>query len=781
MVSTTELVEKVYAFCEAVSGKKLFPYQSQPAKRLIRSLLEGDGEVLTTLWCRQSGKSFTTSVIATGVSIILPILANMPMFANDKRLMKFKNGFLLGIFAPALHQAQIIFGNIKKHLMSDSAAYILSDPEISVGFDTFNGQNITLRFNNLGIASSITCMSASENSNVVGQSYMLIICDESQDIGNAKYKADLSPMGAFYNATHLLIGTPGTTKGFFHDLIEKNKDDYKKGARYKSHYEYDCDVVMRYNDDYAKYITKEKKTLGETSDEFLMSYCVTPDTRILTADLKWSKAESIKVGDNLIGFEEFPSKRYSQRRFKKSIVEDVGRIVRPCYKITLDDGTVVKCSEEHQWLVFTAGGRTEWTCTKDLTSYDRIYRPLSTWNNDLDNDYRIGYLSAAFDGEGHVSQINGSIGQVCFTQKNNVMMEKVKQYLTELGFKYGETFNEKTNVAKIYLLGGRDAYFKFLGIVRPERILAKFDLKVTGTLRYCGHTNTGFSHPLVIKKEFIGDNEVIPIRTTTRTYIAEGLASHNCLKWLFERGMFVDADKFDRLGDETRGRIFCDHINLHVVGIDLGKAQDSTVVTVGEIDLENPIIVEENKEKNIPGYTTYQVAVKDWMEIVGDNWDEQYYLIKDYLTNFRIHRIVMDATGVGSAIYDRLNNAVNCEIIPYVFGLQSKSDLYKHFDNSIKAGHFSYPADLNSAETPEFRKFKQQMLDVEKSYNGQHMVVKAPAGKNNHDDYCDSSALMVWAAKGELITPETGKSNPFLETKSQQFYTVRNRITARRR
>ena len=137
-----------------------------------------------------SGKSFTVSIISTGVSIILPILANMPMFANDKRLVKFKNGFLMGIFAPALHQSQIIFGNVKKHLTSEAAAMILSDPEINVGFSTFNGQNITLRFNNLAISSSITCMSASDNSNIVGQSYMLIIGDESQDIGNAKYLAD---------------------------------------------------------------------------------------------------------------------------------------------------------------------------------------------------------------------------------------------------------------------------------------------------------------------------------------------------------------------------------------------------------------------------------------------------------------------------------------------------------------------------------------------------------------------------------------------------------------
>ena len=333
-------------------------------------------------------------------------------------------------------------------------------------------------------------------------------------------------MGAFYNATNVLIGTPGTTRGFFYEIIEKNKEDYKNGARYKSHYEYDYKTVIKYNENYAKYIEKEKKKIGENSDEFQMSYC---------------------------------------------------------------------------------------------------------------------------------------------------------------------------------------------------------------------------------------------------------------LKWLFERGMFIDPDKFPRLANESAERCFNDMFNMHVVGIDLGKSQDSTVVTVGEVDLENPVIVEENKEKNIPGYTMYAVKVKDWLEIQGDNWDEQYFVIKDYLTNFRIHKIVMDATGVGSAIYDRLNNAVSCEIVPYVFGLQSKSDLYKHFDNVIKEGHYTYPADLATQETPEYRNFKTQMLDAEKTYNGQNMVVKHPARKGAHDDYPDSSALMVWAAKGELITPESANNNPFLEKKSQEFYNIRNRITGRRR
>ena len=77
-ISTAELTNKIFIFCEAYSGVKLFPYQQQFAKRIIRSVLEGDGDEITALFSRQSGKSETVSTITGGLAIILPILANMP-------------------------------------------------------------------------------------------------------------------------------------------------------------------------------------------------------------------------------------------------------------------------------------------------------------------------------------------------------------------------------------------------------------------------------------------------------------------------------------------------------------------------------------------------------------------------------------------------------------------------------------------------------------------------------------------------------------------------------
>lgn len=531
MITTAELVDKIFAFCEAYaygnSGKGFFPYQAQFAKRIIRSILDDDGEEITALFSRQSGKSETVSIISGGMSVILPILANMAMFLNDKRLIPYKDGLKIGLFAPAMIQSQICFNRIKQYLATDSAMEILSDPEINAVFDSNNGQNVVIRLANLNVSSSITCMSASEGSNIEGKSYHLIIVDESQDVGNFKYSKSISPMGAFYNATKILIGTPTTQKGFFFEAITRNIKDQEAGTRKRNHFQYNYETVCKYNPQYEKYIVGEKRRMGVDSDEFQMAYN---------------------------------------------------------------------------------------------------------------------------------------------------------------------------------------------------------------------------------------------------------------LKWMFERGMFVDILDLEALGETAMNRSIFDKKNVHVVGIDCGKKSDSTIVTVGEVDWENPVIVQTSTDPNVPDYLVYDVCVKDWLEIQGDNWEEQYHQIISYLSSYNIQRIVVDATGVGSPIADRLAASVDAEVIPYVFSRQSKSDLYKNFDSLIKQKKFHYPACEEVKETTEYKRFIQQMTDLQKEYSGQHMVCCHPDSREAHDDYPDSAALMCWGAKGEGIArPVTERENPFLQKKFGNFYNSRNTLTARRR
>ena len=267
-VPTSELVKICFNFCELYSGRKFFPYQEQFSKRIIRSVLENDGEEITALFSRQSGKTETNATTIGGLMIILPQLANMPMFADDPRLGMYKDGLWVGIFAPSMRQAQTAYGRLKARLQCKNAVAILQDPEFRLEFSTSNGQTVALTN-----GSFATAISASDGASIEGESFKLIVCEECQDISNFKIRKSIHPMGAAYNASIIKIGTSTTFKGDFYEAIQRNKADMEK-KKSRNHFEYDWKVAAKYNPKYAKYVEKEMKRLGEKSDEFRMSYCL---------------------------------------------------------------------------------------------------------------------------------------------------------------------------------------------------------------------------------------------------------------------------------------------------------------------------------------------------------------------------------------------------------------------------------------------------------------------------------------------------------------------------
>ena len=538
-ISTTELVNRIYNFCEAYSGRVMYPYQGQFSKRIIRSVLENDGAEITALFSRQSGKTETVSITVGGLMIILPQLANMPMFLDDPRFQMFKDGFWVGIFAPSQRQAQTTYNRMKGRLQCKEALAVLEDPDFRLEFTTSNGQTVAL-----SNGSFCTAISASDGSNIEGESFKFIICEECQDISNFKIRKSIHPMGAAYNATICKIGTATTYKGDFYEAIKRNKEEYDSGKlRIRNHFEYNYKVVMKYNPRYAKYIEREKRSLGENSDEFRMSYN---------------------------------------------------------------------------------------------------------------------------------------------------------------------------------------------------------------------------------------------------------------LEWIISRGMFVDIEKLEKeCGDEYLDRVMSDHRANHVAGIDVGGGSsknrneaDSTVITIVEVDWDNPVVMESTTDEETGEdiiYLAYNTYIKDWREITpeeADNYEEQYHIIMDYLKSFRLSRVVIDATREAS-LGQRLQANLKCEVWLFTFSSKSKSDIYKHLQTEISTGRARFPMSANTVETKEYKKFTQQLADLQKSYSGSFLVVSHPPERGAHDDYSDSWALAVWGAKdaGQVDTTETQDRNKVLgiHKKESQLFRSRNRMTARRR
>lgn len=265
--------------------------------------------------------------------------------------------------------------------------------------------------------------------------------------------------------------------------------------------------------------------------------CLVPETKVLTRGLRWVQLGDVKVGDTLVGFDEEPirkTKRQAKRQWRSSVVEKVGRTTLPCYELTFEDGTVVTCSENHLWLIGPLNGKGlgsgSWLETKKLKAGPQnachVYKPLDVW--ETDRSYDGGYLRAALEGEGSLSyafnKASDSLGvRLSFAQKPGKMLDAVRQCLEAYGFPVYET--DSDSGVKNLTVSRRKGVLTILGRVRPERLLDKLDLNKVGAVR------PSRLPVRLVSKRFVGDREVVTIQTSTKTLLAEGLATHNCYEY----------------------------------------------------------------------------------------------------------------------------------------------------------------------------------------------------------------------------------------------------------
>jgi ATP-dependent DNA helicase DinG len=258
-------------------------------------------------------------------------------------------------------------------------------------------------------------------------------------------------------------------------------------------------------------------------------YCVAPESRVLTSDLRYIPASTVQQGMELIGFDEEAGDTANKkwRQFKTAKVLFVNRITRPCYKLTFDDGSIITSSKEHKWLCRRGTGQPHWMETERLyvqkgRGGSRVIKPFDTW--ETDNSWEGGYLSAAIAGEGHLSQhasnaFNGFTNALIFSQKQNDMMNRVKSILEAKNYRF--TQDARRADCKQVRISPRHEMCRFLGSIRPERVLPQFRPDRLGSM-WAKRSSR------LIAKEYVGEQEVVAIETSTHTLIVEGFASHNC-------------------------------------------------------------------------------------------------------------------------------------------------------------------------------------------------------------------------------------------------------------
>lgn len=855
----------------------------------------------------------TVAITVGGLMIILPQLANMPMFLEDTRFQMFRDGFWVGIFAPSQRQAQTTYNRMRGRMQCKEAQAVLNDPEFRLEFTTSNGQTVAL-----SNGSFCTAISASDGANIEGESFKFIILEECQDISNYKITKCLT------GDTRVLLSS-GEYK-CLKDIVEDKDDEvvcFNETMEYKT-----FKTPTEYYDNGVQDVYKVTLDNGDTIKATLNHQFYTLNKKTRGTKCKFRTLEEIlnsmgndrplRIGvpDRLPYFAEEHYLDYEKGLIVGYMLGDGCMVQTPQFigdiptcerlhsliqKVCGDEVNMVEYHYNHDTgmseVLFSTptnkkGSNTFTQFLKDFGVYGLKKDEKCLPDKLYSRSFYLGLIEALIETDGCVESCTVK-PIISFANVSEKLVRQLKDIYLKFGihstiFVRDNRGGLSENSLPLYLLHIKsvidikrfaDEVVLYRKQVYLNEAVYTVENKVTkerskyypDSIRFCAVKSieyVGKEHTYCLKVEgrnFIANNMVssnsihpmgaaynatlckIGTATTFKGDFYEAIQrnkkdyedgklkiknhfeynykvvmkynpkyekyierekrslgetsdafrmSYN-LEWIISRGMFVDINKVEKeCGDEYLERVSQDHVANHVAGIDVGggsgknkKEADSTVITIVEVDWDNPVLMESTIDEETGEdivYLAYNTYIKDWLEIkpeVAENYEEQYHIIMDYLSNFRISRLVIDATREAS-LGQRIQANVKYEVVLFTFSSKSKSEIYKHLQTEINTGRARFPMSKSVVETPEYKKFTQQLADLQKGYSGSNLVVSHPDERGAHDDYPDSWCLAVWASKdaGQVDNTETRDRSKVLGVhKEVSTFRRRNRMTARRR
>lgn len=278
------------------------------------------------------------------------------------------------------------------------------------------------------------------------------------------------------------------------------------------------------------------------------NYCVGMNTPVLRSDLTHVPASEIRVGDRLVGFDEFPqpAELGGQNRYhhlRTAVVEAVSKVVKPSVKVHAADGKVTECSTDHLWLVRPLKGRknnrprVRWVRADALQPGDDLLS-LGTW--DVTDGRTAGYVAGLYDGEGSLTRHAGGRrkNQLFFSQNRGLVMDAMRAGMDELGlpYSYYDRSPNSTATTDSVVVSGLRNVMRTLGSLQPARFRPRFEELYEGNAVTAGLTES----VQVTAIEPAGELELASIQTSTRTLVANGYLSHNCIQGS-AREVLIDA------------------------------------------------------------------------------------------------------------------------------------------------------------------------------------------------------------------------------------------------
>lgn len=305
-----------------------------------------------------------------------------------------------------------------------------------------------------------------------------------------------------------------------------------------------------------------------------------------------------------------------------------------------------------------------------------------------------------------------SLDLIVFEESQDLDDKIIKEQIWPMG--------AATNAARVYIgtAGTRICYFYRLG---QSELALKLYYDQIVVQRRTVYEETGNALHLIYEQSVKGE-------ITKHGRDSDEIARPYFGKWLIGTGQFVTQEDLEVLETDRKRTYHENHSDCYA-GIDTAKHPDSTIVTV----------LRYNKEIG-------KKQVLNWLELRGENYQNQFEIIQEFLKNYKVLAVAIDSTGQGDFMPDMFENNTEWSdehsgLYRIKFSAVSKDLIYKNLKVSIR----ELLTDLPKTDTRESDRFKQQMLDLQQEYKGQLLSVHHPDDPNAHDDYPDSWALAEWA------------------------------------
>lgn len=262
----------------------------------------------------------------------------------------------------------------------------------------------------------------------------------------------------------------------------------------------------------------------------LGTWCVTPETPVLTADLRWVSAGSLVPGDHLVGFDEQLDGLGKGRSFslRRSVVEANVPARKRCFRIETTEGPVT-CTYDHRWVVWDHRGRRRWVETQNLDPARHTI--MSIGQPVLPPDADSGYLAGLYDGEGSLSSNHKGFGGgrstwLYFAQNEGPVLDRFLRIVKSRGYDctIESRDQSRSKVKYVYLRGGTPSVLRMLSEIRPERFVSR-DLSDLWEGRQSKAMT--FKRARIISITDVGIQLIAGLQTSTGTFIANGMLCHN--------------------------------------------------------------------------------------------------------------------------------------------------------------------------------------------------------------------------------------------------------------